>query len=458
MIKTVAYISSLLVFTASAQDLGIKAPAQSAPIAIINAAIYPVSSAPIEKGYIIFDKGRITAVGAGELTSPPAHVNIIDAGPKDGKPAKRVYPGLFSPYTQVGLTEIQALQQTTDITEVGRITPEVIAANAVNPDSTLLPVTRSNGVLTCAVFPDGNLISGQPSVIKLDGWTNPEVTVRQSIGIVVRYPNMRTFSAWWMQDGEEEQQRRVKADQEALFRVFDTASAYALAKDNDPSSHTDLRFEAMRPLFAAKEEKQDITKPGGTLFVHANTLDQLLAVASLAKKYNQRVVVIGGRDAPLCANVIKEQNIGVIVSGTHNLPQRDDSAYDESFTLPRRLHEKGIAFAISTSDDTAHERNLPYNAATAIAYGLDPAAALRCVTLQPAIFAGVDSELGSLEPGKAATLVVTDGDILEVMTRTQFAYIEGRAIDLSNKHTALAAKYRERYRQQKQELQAAPAK
>ncbi len=448
---TLCTVASVL-FTAGsvlAQDLGVKAPAQTGPVAIVNAAIYPVSSAPIEKGYVLFDKGVIVAVGSGEFTPSAPNTVIIDAGPVDGKPAKRVYPGLFSPYTQVGLTEIQAVPQSIDITEVGRITPEVVAATAVNPDSTLLPVTRSNAVLTCAVFPDGNLVSGQPSVIRLDGWTNTEMTVRRSLGMVIRYPNMRTFSAWWMQDGEEEQLKRVKADQEALAKVFESAHAYAHAKRGDESLPVDLRWEAMLPLFAAPEEKQDISKPGSTLFVQANTLDQLLAVAAMGKKYNQKIVVIGGRDAALCAGVLKEQNIGVIVNGTHTLPQRDDSAYDESFTLPKRLHDLGIPFAISTADDTAHERNLPYNAATAVAYGLDPAAALRSVTLQPAIFAGVDSVLGSLEVGKAATLVVTDGDVLEVLTRTTHAFIDGRAIDLTNKHTKLAEKYRERYRQQK---------
>ena len=435
LLATLALVAATL--AARAQDLTIKAPPQTAPIAIVNAAIHPVSREPIERGWILFDRGRITSLGAGEAPDFPQGTQVIDA-----KGERRVYPGLISPYTQLGLTEIQAVPQSIDTTEADRIAPEVVAATAVNPDSTLIPVTRSNGILTAVVFPTGGLVSGQPSVIRLDGWTNSDLTIRRTIGMSLNWPNMRTFTAWWMNESEEDQQRNIKRDIDAIDRVFETAKAYAAAKDADPAAPVDLRWEAMRPLFAKGKEQ-------ARLFIRANTIDQIIAVAAFANKHALRVVLVGGREAPLCVSIIKQAGIPVILLGTHNLPRRDDEAYDEPFTLPLRLHQAGIPFTISHNDDTAHERNLPYHAAMAVAYGLPRDIALRSITLDAAAIAGVDDEVGSLDPGKAATLIVTNGDPLEVVTKIDAAFIDGRRIDLSNKQTKLAEKYRERYRQAK---------
>ncbi|MCX5688967.1 MAG: hypothetical protein NTV94_04135, partial [Planctomycetota bacterium] len=391
--------------TAFAQDLTHKAPPQHGPIALTNAAIYPVSAEPIADGWILFEGGRITGLGAGDPASLPQGTTVIDL-----KNQKRVYPGLISPYTQLGLTEIQAVPQTIDMSEGARIASEVVAATAVNPDSTLIPVTRSNGILAAAVFPTGGLFSGQPSVIRLDGWTTTDMTVKRSLGQVISWPNMRTFTAWWMTESEDDQQRNIKRDLDGITKVFDTAKAYGDARAGDPSTPADLRWDAMQPLFANGPARSK-------LFVRANTVDQLISVASFAQRYNQDVVIIGGREAPLCASVLKAANISVIVLGTFNMPRRDDEAYDEPFTLPLRLHEAGLRFAISHNDDTAHERNLPYHAAMAVAYGLPNDIALKSVTLWSAQITGVDSTLGSLETGKSATLIVTSGDPLEITTR-----------------------------------------
>lgn len=420
-----------------AQDLTHKAAKQTMPVALVNAAVYPVTAAPISNGYVIFEEGVITAFGEGSPASIPVGTLTIDF-----KGKRSIYPGLISPYTQVGLTEIQAVVQTVDIDEAGSVTPEVVAATAVNPDSTLIPVTRSNGILTTVVFPDGGIFAGQPSVMRLDGWTNPELTIRRSIGQVIRWPNMRTFVAWWMDDNEEEQRKAIQRNLKTVDDVMERAKGYIAASSVQPPVPHDLRYEALRAIFPVEG------MPAlGTVFIHANSVDQLVAVAAFAKKFDSRVVVLGGREAPLCAAVLKDAKIGVIVMGTHNLPARDDLPYDECFTLPLRLEQAGIPFAIAHGDDTAHERNLPYNAATAVAYGLSKESALASITIQPARFAGVEQTLGSIEVGKAATLIITDGDVLEATSNTVAAYIDGRAIDLSNKQTKLAEKYRARYKQ-----------
>jgi hypothetical protein len=445
-----AFVAFAFAGPARGQDLTHKAPPQAGPIAIVGAMIHPVSQPPFE-GAIVFDKGTITLLAPGQMPAPSPDVRVID-----GK-GKHVYPGLISPWTQVGLTEIQSVAATQDLVEVSSISPEARPAIAVNPDSTLIPVTRSNGIMLAGIFPDGQLVSGQVSVIRLDGWTMADMTVRGSSGIVLRWPQMRTISAWWMSESEDEQRKNITRNLERLRTVFDTAQAYANAKDADPTQPTDLRWEAMRPLFDAEADKdaaagRDAPKdapssPPARLFVLANDVDQISAAVAFAKERGVRLVIVGGRDAAMCAPLLKEHNVPVILTGAFVMPRRDDADYDEGYTRGLKLHEAGITFAISTADDIAHERNLPYSAAIAAAHGLPKDIALRSITLSAAEILGVADRYGSLESGKSATLIITSGDPLEVTTQIEGAFIDGREIDLSNKQTKLYDKYRDRYQQ-----------
>ena len=431
LIKSSIFLA-LAAAAASAQDLAVKAPPQQRPITITNATIHPVAAAAF-KGSITFDKGRITALGAD--TPAPKDGSAIDAR------GAHIYPGFIAADTQLGLAEMAAVRASNDFREVGDITPEVRAIVSVNPDSTLLPVTRSNGILTAAVFPEGGRISGRVGVIRLDGWTWEEMAVKADAGIAMSWPSMRPVTARWMETPEAEQQ---DATQKALAAIDDTlrlAQAYAAAKDADPSAPTDLRWEAMRPVF-----------PGGKatqlpVYITAGDADQITAAVTWAVDRKLKPVILGGRDAEQCAALLKRHDVPVIITGTHAFPKRADSPYDDAFTLPARLAAAGVRFAISSADRTAHERNLPYNAGLAIAYGLDADAALKSVTLWPAQILGVDEDLGSLEVGKSATLFLASGDPLDFTTTITGAYIDGREIDLSNKQSKLADKYREKYKQ-----------
>ncbi len=423
-----------LATAAHAQDLTIKAPAQSQPVAVVNAIVHPVSGPAIEGGHVVFEGGRITAVGPGSYTlSGPG--TVIDAT------GKHVWPGLIGAVTQIGLTEIQAVRATVDFREVARVSPEVYAAVAVNPDSTIIPVTRANGVLAVGAFPSGGVIPGRASVLRLEGWTWEDMAVKRDAGIVLNWPMMRTVQAWWMDQNEEEQQRRMRESLDAVDAAFDAAGAYAAAKKADPSHLTDVRWEAMRGVLPEAGEKQL------PVFISAADVDQITAAVAWAMDRKLRPVIVGGQDAPLCADLLKTHGVPVIVTGTHNFPKRSDSEYDGAYTLPARLEAAGITWCLASTDDTAHERNLPYNAAIAVAHGLEHDAAIRGVTLSSARILGVGDELGSLEVGKAATLFISDGSPLEVTTRIERAFIDGRGIDLSSKHTKLAEKYREKYRQ-----------
>lgn len=444
MKQLIAPLVVALAIPAFAQDLTMKAAPQSRPIAIVNAHVHTVSGATFPSGYVIFNQGKITAVGdAAALPRLTADVEVIDAAGKD------VYPGLIGAYTQLGLTEIGAVRASQDTSEVGSdgIMPEVRACVAVNPDSTLIPVTRTNGVLAVGVFPTGGTIPGRASVIVMDGWTSEQMTVKDAAGVVVDWPMSRPISAWWMDTPEEEQLRNIRRGFSRIEEAFNTARAYAHNRDADPSAPADLRWEAMRPVFAASTPNAgpDARLP---VFVMAQDYDQITSAVAFCNRNGLRCVIVGGREAPQCAELLKKSNIPVIVIGVHNMPRRDDSAFDEPFTLPLRLEQAGIQWCLASGEETPHERNLPYNAGRAIAYGLDPDVAIRSVTLSPAQILGVGDSLGSIDAGKSATLIVTDGNPLELTTRVEIAFIHGKRIDLSNKQTELNKKYREKYRQE----------
>lgn len=429
---------------AQAQDLTHKAPPQKGPIAIVGATIHPVSGPDIPDGLIIFEGGHITTIATAEQRGAMKldSVKVIDAK------GKHVYPGLIGPATQMGLTEIESVRASRDMNEVGYqgVSPEVRPASSVNPDSWLIPVARSNGVLTCAVMPTGGAIPGRVSVIRMDGWTWEELAVDADAGLVIDWPWMRSVNSRWMDQSDDEQRRAMNRQLQTIEGSFDAAEAYFAAKKNDPATAIDLRWEAMAGVLGeGKDQKTPATRD--PVFINATDYDQIVAAVAFAKRRGVRPVIVGGRDAPMCAQMLKDAGASVILQGTFAMPRRDDSPIDDAYTLAVKLEQAGVLWCMSSSEETAHERNLPYAAALAVAYGLDKDAALRGITVNAAKILGIDGTLGSIETSKSATLLITDGHPLEITTKIEHAFIDGREIDLSNKQTELNKKYRERYRQ-----------
>ncbi len=414
---------------ALAQDLTHKAPPQPHTIAIVNATIHTVSGDTIDSGYVVFDNGTITAVGAGAYT-PTSPGEIIDAT------GKHVYPGLIGAVTQTGLTEFNSLGDTIDHNELGQYKPEVRAAVAINPDSTIIPVTRSAGILVTGVFPTSGRVRGRASVIELDGWTWEDMTLRADAGLAISWPNARPIRAFWMNQSDTEQRDRARREMGELSQFFTDAKTYLASEIETP----DIRFEAMRSIFATGEARRP-------LYIFANDIDQITAAVTWASERDFDMVLVGGRDAPLAADLLIANNVGVIITGTHAMPKRDDSNYDDAFTLPLRLESLGVTWCLASGEGTAHERNLTHNAGTAVAFGLSQDAAIRAITLSAAQVLGVADRVGSIDVGKDATLIITDGTPLELTTNIERAFIGGRAIDLTNKQSKLNDKYREKYRQ-----------
>jgi imidazolonepropionase-like amidohydrolase len=417
----------LLAAAAAAQDLTPRAAPQDGPIAIVHATVHPVSGPSIEDGYVLFDKGVIVEVGRG---TPKGHARAVDAT------GKHVYPGWIAAFTNLGLTEIGAVRATRDDREVGDLTAEVRAAVAVNPDSTLIPVARANGVLSFAAFPRGGLVPGRASVLSVEGWTWEEMAVETDAGLVVEWPAPRPPPNLDEEKDEAKAIEEVRKNRDRLEQAFLEARAYAAARAADPKTPEDVRYEAMR---AALDGKRPV-------FLLAHDHDQIAGVLAFAARWKVRPVIVGGQDAWLLAEEIKAAGAAVIVDGVHRFPKRSDSDFDEVFKLPARLEAAGVSWCLASGEGASNERNLPYAAGRAVAYGLPRDAAIRAITLYAARVLGVEARLGSLEPGKDATLIVTDGDPLEIPTGVAIAYVRGRAIDLSSKQLSLYEKYRAKYR------------
>lgn len=401
------------------------------PIAVVGATIHPVSGEAIENATLLVRKGKIVSVGT--KVKVPDNAITIDAT------GKHVYPGLFDAYTDMGLVEVNAVRASVDEREVGSINPNVKSWVSVNPDSEIIPVTRANGVLLSLSAPNGGLISGQSAVLQLDGWTWEDLAVRTSVGVHVAWPRMSPSIDWETDESAKEQIESRDKSLKQLRQAFEDARAYEKARHADASSHAiDLRWEAMLPVLHG-----DVP-----LIVDADEIQQIQAAVAFTEQQKVKLIIYGGYDAPQCAELLKKHDVAVIIGGVYRLPQRRSEPYDTPFTIPARLHEAGVRFCISGSGrfGASNVRNLPYHAAMAVAFGLPHHEAIKAITSSPAEILGIAERVGTLERGRDATFIITNGDPLETTTQVERAYIQGREVDLNNRHKRLWKKYEEKYR------------
>ncbi|MEX2188210.1 MAG: amidohydrolase family protein [Pirellulales bacterium] len=412
------FLIAALIATTALANPEVPGPPQTAPIAIVGATVHTVGGPTIENGVVIFDAGKLTAVGPTDTAIPPNAKRIDAAG-------KHVFPGLIAANTTLGLIEIDAVRATVDHTEAGLINPNVRAQVAVNPDSELIPVTRANGVLLAQVAPRGGLLQGQSAVVALDGWTWEEMTLAAPVGMHVNWPRMTSGG---------NQQLAL------LQKTFDDARAYHKARQAEPTTSIDVRFDALIPVLDRKLP----------LFVAADALDEIQAAVAFSLKENVRLVIVGGYDAPHCSALLKQHDIPVVINSVNRLPMRRGDPFDTPFTVPERLRKTGVKFCICDGGkfEASNIRNLPYEAAKAASFGLPPDEALKSVTLSAAEILGIGDRAGSLDVGKDATLIIADGDILEIATHVEQAFIQGRQVDLNNRHKRLYEKYQEKQRRE----------
>ncbi|MGB7068236.1 MAG: amidohydrolase family protein [Pyrinomonadaceae bacterium] len=406
--------------------------------AIVNARIVTVSGQTIDSGTVVIENGKISSVGTN--TPIPTGAERIDAK------GLVVYPGLIDAGTNLGLAEITlGANATVDAAETGTMNANAKAIRGVNPHSSHVNIARVNGITTVLSAPTGGTITGQATVINLNGSTQAEMAVVAEFGLVVSFPRISTFGGFTPGVGPQtidfnEAVKRRDAQLEELKKVFVNASNYARARDayakdrSLPFTPDDQKFDAMIPYVRGE-------KP--VIFTAERERD-IRGVVKFITEMKLKGIIAGGQEAWKVADDLKKNNISVIFTNIYNLPVRDDEPYDSLFEGPAKLQRAGVRFAVSTGNDGAEVRDLPYHAGIAGAYGLPKDEALKSVTLYPAQILGISDKLGSIDVGKIANLVVADGDILEPRTNIRYLFINGRLLPLTSRHTELFESFKDR--------------
>ena len=396
------------------------APAQSRAILIKGATVHIGNGTVLENADVLFENGKITQVGQ---VGAAAGAKVVEAS------GKHVYPGLFALNSQLGLVEIDAVRATNDQREVGFLNPNARAVIAFNTDSQVIPTVRSRGVLFAQATPEGGLISGRSSVMQLDGWNFEDAVIGEDDGVHLNWPRRNSYN--W-QTGTLKANERYPELVTNLENFLKEAAAYC------GSGRTGDRLTKLEAMCDAVSGTRNV-------YLHADEARDIQQGVLLLKKMGAKPVIVGGYQAHRVADFLKRENVAVILSSTQALPDNQDDAIDRPFRNPALLAEAGVTFALS-HEGTWQQRNIPFIGGQAVAFGLDKEAAITALTLTPAQITGVADRYGSLEAGKSASLIVVSGDVLDMRTsEVELAFIDGRLVDLSNKQSELAAKFRLKY-------------
>ena len=385
----------------------------------------------IETSAIAIKDGKFTMV---------ADARVIRINPSDYDTIihvydKHLYPGFISTNTTLGITEIGAVRATRDYEEVGEFKPHVRSLIAFNAESKILPTIRSNGVLMAQVAPKGGRITGTSSLMKLGGWNWEDAAIRADDGIHVNWPSYFIKKGWWAEPGGIEKTDYYKDDLSELNNYFEKSRAYF----NSKKTTLDIEMEAMSGLWNGSKN----------LYIHANLAREITDAVLFTKKYSlKNVAIIGGKEAHLVTDILTKNAIPVILDRIHRLPNTSDEDIDMPYKQAKILFEAGvkISFCYQGDMEAMGQRNLPFSAGTAVAYGLPYEEAIAALTLNTAQILGVEKEMGSISLGKDATFFISKGDALDIRTNdVQFAFIKGEKIDLDNHQKALDRKYRAKY-------------
>ena len=418
--------------SASAQ-VRMTVPPQSQPVALQGATIHTVTNGVIENGTIVFENGLITAIGTD--VEIPSGARVVDVS------GKHIYPGLIDAYSTVGISEIGAVDVSSDVNELGDFNPNIRAEIAVNAESRHIGTSRSAGVLVTLTTPGGGLISGMSSAMSLEGWDWEEMSIKSAAALNVNWPDPNPRRGRGRggrgRGGSQEPPPSYTEQVEQLKDFFAEARAYRDATAAGEVVRTDSRYAAMIPAINGEIP----------VVVSADGAGQINDAITWAQEEGLRLVIRGGRDAIHVADRLVADDIPVILTSTMAAPSRAYEGYDEAYSMPARLYEAGVRFAISGGAGALYTNRLPWEAGVAVAFGLPEEEALKAVTINAAEFMGISDMVGSLETGKQATLLITTGTPLDMTSDIVQTYIQGREIDMMDIQKFFFEKYMEKVRQ-----------
>lgn len=408
--------------------------AQNRSLIIQNGTLHVGNDELIQNATIGIRNGKITEV----IDASTARLELGNYDETIDATGKHIYPAFIAPNSTLGLAEIDAVRATIDYKETGTALPNVRSLIAYNTDSKIIPTVRTNGVLLAQVTPRGGLISGTSSIMMLDGWNWEDAAYKTDDGIHINWPGMQ--SRKWNDEeaslGPPEENKEYTKRVDELKKIFIEAKAY---HELDTKKAKNLRFESMLGLF----------KGNKILYVHANNVKEIIEAINFSKQLTiKNTVIVGGKDSWMITDLLKENNIPIIVNRVHDLPERADDDIDLPYKLPYLLQKAGVLFCLNNEGDmeAMGTRNLPFMAGTAAAYGLTKEQALKAITSNTARILGIDKTTGTIEVGKDANLFISTGDALDMRgNNVTDAFLKGNRIDLNNEQQELYEKYKKKF-------------
>ena len=418
------------------------APTQDKSVLIFGGITHVGDGQIINNSVIGFTDGKIDLIASSEENWTDKLLNmfsdsnnkkydtIIDAS------NQHIYPGIIALNSNLGLVEVDAVRASVDDDEAGIYLPEIRSIIAYNAESKAVESMRPNGVLVAQIAPNGGVISGSSSVVQLDAWNWEDAVIKYDQGLHINWPSPYTFGRWWL--GEE---RGLKANNNYNKQVNDLKEFFDKSKANmNLDKSMNLKSRSMKAIFEGES----------TVYLYADDEKEIVDGVLFFKKFGiNKIVIVGASEAKNQLDFIKENNIPVVVKQPYRFPQSVDSDPRETFMLAKKMIDKGILVSIDPSgapQSRVSIRNLPFYAGSFSSYGIDKEVALSMITLNPAKMLGIDSEFGTLEIGKSATLFISKGDALDIISNNvTHAFISGRNISLETHQTRLWRRYSNKY-------------
>lgn len=427
---TLLYIMLFAAQISLAQENVYPAKKQEKPVFISNGMVHVGNGTVLNNASVEINDGKIVNVGNG--IAPSANAIIIDAK------GKHVYPGLILSNSNLGLVEVNSVRASADAVEIGEFNSNIKSLVAYNTDSKVINTLKTNGVVLANVVPQGGIISGSSSVVQLDAWNWEDAAYAKDNGVHLNMPSLfnrpNPYAAFMGNAAPAgDPVKRGLEELEKIKSFFKEAKAY-LAQSNH--EQTNLKFESIRGLFEKKQK----------LYVHCDVVREIIAAIDFKKEFDFDIVLVGASESFQVAELLKSNNIPVILNQMHALPTLADDGVDLPYALPGLLQKAGVLFAINDEDGQHRGKNLPFNAGTAVAYGLTKEQALSSITLNAAKILGIDDKAGSIEKGKDGNVVISEGDILDMKSsKIGLVMIQGRIVSLDDKHKQLYERYMYKY-------------
>ena len=386
----------------------------------------------LENSYIAINNGKIELVADARLTK----IDISKFDTTINLFGKHIYPGLIAPNCIIGLQEAEAVRATNDYAEVGEFNPHIRSLIAYNTDSKILETVKANGVLYVQSTPRNGVLSGASSVLATDGWNWEDAVIKADDGIHLNFPISIQKNGWWAEPLPSDKNNKYTEELKSLKTFFENAFAYY---NTTVPIETNLRYEAMKGVFSGSK----------ILYIHTDYVKDIITAVNFSKQFNiPKMVIVGGKDSYKVTTLLRQNHIAVMLNRLHDLPDLPEAETDLIYKLPFLLQKDSVLFCLQNQGDmeAMNARNIAFLAGTAVTYGLTKEQALQSITLNSAKILGIDKLVGSIEVGKLASLIVSDGDILDIKTNNIIlAFINGRPLKLANFQNDLYKKYADKF-------------